>query len=209
MSLFSLFRRRKKKVIYTVPTNETYEYLKGDVASIEIHTAEEFSKEELDFYLFCMDVCLKVINSADFKIQLISAHNMIMTNGPTGKNLSPLEVYELFMSGKTVLDPTADNDIDITVCLYYQNNGVIGYTYPSSLKTWLNRKFFGIDKTSAYSVGTLVGNCLHEYAHKCGWTHSFRNPERNSIPYIIGDIGDRIARSYINGKQLTKIRKAS
>lgn len=202
MSLFSLFRRKKKKVINTIPVDKTYEYFKDDLVSIELHSAEDFTQDELDFYISALKLCLHVINSLDFKLAVTSEQNMVLTKGSGNVPLSPWEIYDLFMSGKTVLDPTADKDIDVTVCLYYENNGVIGYTYPSSLGTWLNRKFFN-------NQSTIVGNMIHEYMHKCGFSHSFYNPEKMSVPYFYGNVAERIARSVLNGKQLTKIRKAS
>lgn len=105
--------------------------------------------------------------------------SMIMTakmSGMQGKTNS--EIAEMFYSGADLLNNEADGDLDLYLSGYYKRfSKVIGYTFPGSVVTWMNRKFIDLMKVSSIS-----GNICHEYMHKLG----FHDDDRNSVPYTYG-----------------------
>lgn len=126
-----------------------------------------------------------VVNSTEFRDKVINhIFNGERTfNDNDGKTNE--EIYESLMAGKEDLLPTVDNEIDLDLTLYYSNNSTVGYTYPNTLKIWVNNKFF-----AGYTYGQVAANAFHEWTHKLGYTHAFRNNASRpySVPYAIGSI---------------------
>lgn len=95
------------------------------------------------------------------------------------------KVYELFMKGRQVGDKSDDFEMDVDLTIYSAPfwKKTIGYTYPSTVRTWINRKYF-----LAFTLAGIAGNISHEYCHKIGLDHTFNwTPERAaSAPYFIG-----------------------
>ncbi len=126
-----------------------------------------------------------VINSVEFRERVL-AHEF---NGQLSFNdndgMTNEEIYEKLMTGHEDLLPVNDQEIDLDMTLYYSNNSTVGYTYPDTIKIWVNDKFF-----SGYSLGQVAANAVHEWTHKVGFTHSFRNNASRpySVPYAIGSI---------------------
>ena len=197
MSFFSrLFRRKKTGVIqanFNLPLK-----ISGSNISIELHYANNFTKDEKIFYLDMLNIALKVFNSIEFKILVTSERDILFT-----KNHTPVEIYNYFMSGKSTIEPKEDHDIDVKISLYYDLfSNVIGYTYPNVEDTWLNRKYFNFTDAGK---ALLVGNLCHEYMHKLGFNHSFKNPEQMSVPYFYGNIASFLARKIMKGQMLTPL----
>lgn len=176
-------------------------YIDGEFLDIEIKAFNNVSEQELNFYIECMKKTVHVVNSLEFKILVTNERRMINTNGN-----SPLQIYEQFMSGSDPYNPIEDQDIDIAVTLYYKNNRVIGYTYPNTFRTWLNRKFFAI---RASRIPTICGNVVHEYMHNLGYTHKRRNYSMLSVPYFYGNATSKLVYDVIHGRELTRIEKSS
>jgi len=124
-------------------------------------------------------------NSEEFKARVL-AERMQEREG-----YSQLQIYNMFMSGADKFNTEKDSDVDIYVTYYYKNNGTVGYTYPSTWKTWINRKFF-----RNYDYGNVCGNVCHEYAHNLGFGHTKSN--KKSVPYRLGYIMGDLVDEYIN-----------
>lgn len=109
----------------------------------------------------------QVVKSACFEKEILKT-KLVQTNG-----LSVKEVLDKYRSSKTMID----------LEFYYSRNNVIGYTYSSVKKIWMNRKFH-----NSYSVCAVAKNLAHEVAHKVGFGHDMNATERRprSVPYSIG-----------------------
>ena len=111
--LRSKFRRRSIPVTVEVPTPIEYN---GEQIKVEIHSMEGFTEEEVKKFKIAVELMIGIINSLEFKTLVINAP-LVLTNG-----LTPSQVYDLFMSGKDEFNTKSDNDMDISITLYYANN---------------------------------------------------------------------------------------
>lgn len=92
-------------------------------------------------------------------------------------------IYKQIMSGAEVLSPVADSTANITLVIDNRNKrGVLGYTYPNSVKQWIYRWFL---KSSPRDI---AGNLAHEWMHKLGYDHAFRYhyTRQFTVPYAVG-----------------------
>lgn len=197
MGLFSrirnLFRRRR---VDPLPNPETHpiEY-NGEKISVEIHDTTGFTASELATFKIAIEMMVHVVNSVEFKDRALHPPRKLdHINGLTNE-----EIYNLFMSGSTALDRTPDKDIDIYITMYYGRTRTIGYTYPDTMRTWVNRKFYG-------DIGTIVGNLVHEYMHKCGFDHESSGYTQYNVPYYYGNIAEYLTQKMLNGQELTPIK---
>lgn len=145
----------------------------------------DFSQDQEAKMLEALERAKMVLNSAEFKTRVLDhVYNGNKTfannNGQSNK-----EVYETIMAGKEDLLPEVDGEMDLDMTLYHTNNSTVGYTYPDTIRIWVNNKFF-----RNYSYGQVAANAVHEWTHKLGYGHSYYNtPERPySVPYAIGTI---------------------
>ena len=93
------------------------------------------------------------------------------------------DIYDSIMSGAESLREEVDNEIDIDLVVDRRNKrGVVGYTYPNSIKQWV---YSWVLRTDHYKVS---GNLVHEWCHKLGYGHTYRyNSTREyTVPYAIG-----------------------
>lgn len=95
---------------------------------------------------------------------------------------SPEEIYNYLMDGSEILTPELDCEIDIVLDDYYTWKRVIGYTYKNTNIIYSNTKY--LDSYSSKEVGS---NYIHEYGHKKGFDHDFRNTARraDSLCYLL------------------------
>ena len=100
------------------------------------------------------------------------------------KNESRQHIYKKIISGSETLNPEVDNEADIYLKIDRRNKrGVLGYTYPNSRWQWIYNWFF-----RQGDVESIAVNIAHEYAHKAGYGHEYKNTTRRkySVPYAIG-----------------------
>ncbi len=97
----------------------------------------------------------------------MTARNLRKTNGKT-----PEEVVDHLISEKPVIE----------LEMYYSWKKVVGYTYPSSKRIWMNRRFH-----NKMSVCARAGNIGHERSHKLNYDHTFNKTKYRylSVPYSI------------------------
>lgn len=94
------------------------------------------------------------------------------------------------MSGSEVLLPEKDFEIDVDLTIYkssWFSRGIMGYTFPSVMKTWMNRRFLSSDSAG---LSDVAGNIVHEWCHNLGFNHSHKSLEQRkySVPYAVGNI---------------------
>jgi hypothetical protein len=144
---------------------------------VKINSASNFSAVELTKLNAAAVILEAVVNSDKFR-ELVLGFKFSSVYGLTNE-----QIYALIMSGKEVLSPQEDHEIDIDVIMYYRWNNVIGYTYPNTLRTWINRRFF-----KKYSAVDIACNLMHEWMHKVGFDHDYYNTKQRpySVPYAVG-----------------------
>ena len=133
----------------------------------------------------------KVVNSAEFKSRVLNFKYNGNYQFANNDGMSNSAIYDLIMSGAEVLSPESDNEIDIDITLYSSwFSRVIGYTYPGTLRTWVNAKYFNNMSTAGIS-----SNIIHEWCHKLGFGHDFNSTSKRpySVPYAIGYIVEELA----------------
>lgn len=182
-----------RSVINNVPEPIIYN---GEKINIKIEAMDGFTEEEMDKFTIATELVVEIINSLEFKTAVLNA-DLIRTNG-----LKNSEVYDLFMSGKDQYEETADHELDIKITLYYSRGRTVGYTYPGTKRTWINRKFF-----SSYGYETIVSNIVHEYCHNLGFTHPSRGYTHKNVPYTYGDVAFALCEMLLEGNELTPITK--
>ncbi|MBT4791385.1 MAG: hypothetical protein HON90_07425 [Halobacteriovoraceae bacterium] len=126
-----------------------------------------------------------VINSKEFKQKVLDHQFEGQNSFEDNDGLTNEEIYDLIMLGSEVLQPEDDEQMDLDITLYYASNSTVGYTYPDTVRTWINNKFF-----KTYTLGKVAGNVAHEWTHKLGFGHDFRNTanRKYSVPYGVGNI---------------------
>lgn len=133
----------------------------------------------------------RIIATEDFREKILNhtyngVNTFVDNNGYTNA-----QIYQIILEGSEKIYPTINNAIDVEVELYYQNNNVVGYTYPKSPRIWVNTKYF-----NTYSLANVARNLFHEWLHKLGFNHDVAwSPSRDySVPYAIGDMVEEIAK---------------
>lgn len=160
---------------------------------IAVNARVGFTPEEILKHETACRMLETALNSIEFKDGVLS---MDLDN-MEGK--SNLELYRLIMSGADNFNHEADEDIDVSVELYYKNNKVVGYTNPSTIWTWFNRKFF-----NQYDYADVACNLFHEYLHKCGFDHDSAS-DHDSVPYALGYFVEKLIRKLMAGEKLTML----
>lgn len=145
----------------------------------------DFNLEQEEKMREALERAKLAINSMEFRDRVLGhtyngKETFVDNNGQ-----SNYEIYETIMKGAETLKPQADNNMDLDFTLYYTNNSTVGYTYPNTMKIWINAKFF-----NGYTLGKVAANAVHEWTHKLGYGHSkYNNSSRPySVPYAIGSI---------------------
>tara|TARA_B100001971_G_scaffold215193_1_gene260024 strand:- start:115310 stop:116110 length:801 start_codon:yes stop_codon:yes gene_type:complete len=163
-------------------TNVLNNYVANFKANVSYTNFSDFEKEKLQKALKGL---LKVINSARFKKQILEhsfdgEKTFVDNNGMTN-----LEIYQHILKGAEDLLDKVDREMDLDLNMYYSLSGTIGYTYPDTLKIWINRRFF-----RNFRHSQVAANLIHEYMHKVGFTHDYQYTERRpySVPYAVGKI---------------------
>jgi len=145
---------------------------------VKINNATNFTAVELVKLKTAAAILEKVVNSVEFKDRILSRQPFANNEGLTNQ-----QIYDLIQTGKEILSPEEDHEIDVDITMYWKWGSVIGYTYPNTLKTWINRRFY-----KQFDAVGIAGNIMHEYLHKMGFDHDFYNTAKrpNSVPYAVG-----------------------
>ena len=167
---------------------------------IDLHEIVNIKEKYRAAFVELMEDLKEVVNSDRFKKEVINYfwnnNGIIQPTYWMSDSKSNKEVYEMFMSGATKLDPNKDGDIDLYLALYYSYKGVIGYTKPSSsLNIWVNTKFFYSRLKTRKGNSQIIANIVHEYCHLLGFKHEFFRCKKreHSVPYAVGRIAGNIA----------------
>jgi hypothetical protein len=148
------------------------------------YSLNKFDENETQKMEAAIAEVIKVFNSYEFK-QKILEH---LFNGEMqfhdNEGYTNSQIYDIILAAdEEVLNDGPDGEVDLQLTLYYSSSSTVGYTYPSTLETWVNEKYF--DK---YDLSEVARNVAHEWMHKLGFTHDkYHNSSRPfSVPYAIG-----------------------
>lgn len=136
----------------------------------KINTAAELIKE--------------VVASEAFKNKVLNHRYNGKKQFANNQGLTNKQIYNKILNGAEVLKKTVDNEMDLELQLYTDNNSnTVGYTFPTTNRIWMNSKYF--NKNTAALVTT---NMMHEWLHKLGFGHDAEVTARRpySVPYAIG-----------------------
>lgn len=132
----------------------------------------------------------RVIASETFKSRVIGyTYNGSRTYVDNG-GFTNEQIYQKILDGAETLNKVSDNEMDLTMEMYYAANSTVGYTYANVSKIYANTKFY-----NNYSAATITGNMTHEWLHKLGFKHasSYSVSRDSSVPYAVGYIMRDIA----------------
>lgn len=139
-----------------------------------------------------VELLKRVFASEKFKEKILNHEFRGRKSFHMNQGLSNREIYETILKGVERLNPDENNAMDVEVELYTDYDSIVlGYTYPSSKRIWMNLKYF-----LKHSHGDLAGHLTHEWLHKLGFDHEQeKNEDRSySVPYAVGYIVKEIAR---------------
>ena len=150
----------------------------------------------------------KIVRSAEFKKAVVHHTWNGKKTFSDNNGLTNEQIYKKILEGsERQLNLGKNNTMDLEIELYTDNDSItIGYTYPSIVRIYMNRKYF--NKFRPYQV---ADNMMHEWLHKIGFNHAVKNtPERPySVPYAVGYIVKRIARNMKQSKLLEELNLIS
>lgn len=152
--------------------------------NIQVHGLKNFSEAERNKFAKAMVLTKEVLNSDEFRERFLLLR-LEQTNG-----YSNIQIYSMLMSGADAFNPETDRDIDVQLTMFYSFWNTVGYTYPTTWATWINRKFF-----SGFKEAEIGMNVVHEYKHNLGFGHKTPN-DKKSVPYAAG----YLVRDMINEK---------
>jgi len=152
-----------------------------------------FESVDQDKVFSAIEIIKKVIGSKEFRSRVLNftyegEKKFVDNNGFTNE-----QIYQILLSGKEELLPVVDNQMDLELELYYSWRSTVGYTYPDTLKIWMNTKFF-----DSYTPAEVAGNIFHEWTHKLGFSHasSYSVSRDSSVPYAIGYLIEELGKQY-------------
>lgn len=184
----------------------------NDSGTVELPTETQLFDAEVSFTNFSRDDEAKVLRA----IELIKAvvrtqefRNRVFNHTHNGRktfvdNLghSNERIYQIFLEGAEKLRPEKNSRMDLDLELYTNNsNNTVGYTYPSTLRIWMNTKYF-----NTYQPNQVARNLFHEWTHKLGFDHdrSATASRPYSVPYGVGKIIEQLA-SQVENEELALV----
>jgi hypothetical protein len=150
-----------------------------------------FSNEQEEKVKAAVEIIKKVIMTKEFKDRVYNYTYKGVKQFVDNKGLSNEEVYRKLIEGAEIVgNTTKNNTMDVELELYQDTSKTIGYTYPHTVRIWMNKKYF-----NRYTPIKVADNLMHEWMHKLGFTHStvWSKDRDHSVPYAIGYLIEELA----------------
>lgn len=150
-----------------------------------------FSPEQEEKVRKAIQIIKAVITSTEFKQRVLSYSYKGKKGFVDNLGLSNEEVYQKIIDGAEKMGNTSKNNtMDVELELYHQKTSTIGYTYPNTVRIWMNTKYF-----NKYTPIKVADNLMHEWMHKLGFTHAvvYSKDRDHSVPYAIGYLIEELA----------------
>jgi len=169
-----------------IPNEATTFETNVDLVNFESNRIEKMEK--------AIEIIKLVVATEEFKNLILNhSYNGARTFVDNG-GYTNAQIYKILLDGAEKLQPSKNNRMDVEVELYTAATNVVGYTYPSSRRIWVNTKYF-----DQYTAAGVAHNLMHEWMHKLGFEHSSSwNAARDySVPYAIGDIMGEVGKNFL------------
>ena len=140
-----------------------------------------------------IEIIKSVIASDEFRAKVLTFKYDGERQFNNNNGLTNEEIYMKLLEGSEKLMPEKDYEMDLELELYYSSNNVVGYTYPNTVKVWMNTKYFTL-----YTPSQVAGNISHEWTHKLGFDHAttYTVARDSSVPYAIGYLIRDLGKKY-------------
>lgn len=150
----------------------------------------DFEPTHEDKVLEAAELIKKVVATEEFKNAILNHEYKGKKTFVDNAGLSNAEIYKMIIEGSEKLNPGHDNTMNLTLVSYFESANTVGYTYPSVMKVWMNRKYL-----NKYAPQKITTNMMHEWLHKVGFKHDAKKtPSRKySVPYAVGYLVAEIA----------------
>jgi hypothetical protein len=154
---------------------------------------QNFNASQEDKILAAAELIRRVVASEEFKNAILKHRYQGKRQFVDNKGLSNRQIYKKILEGSEMLKKKVDNQMDLNLTIYRAQNNVVGYTYPNTMRIWMNSKF--LNQNTAAKVTT---NMMHEWLHKLGFDHD-RSPTKRrpySVPYAVGYLVAKLAKKH-------------
>lgn len=155
-----------------------------------------FDAAQSDKVLTAGELIKEVVASQEFKNKILNHKYKGKKTFVDNNGLTNAQIYaKILEAAEVVAGAGANNTMDLELELYSASTNVVGYTLPSVVRVWMNKKFFNTFKP--YQV---AGNMFHEWLHKVGFGHDFEATASRpySVPYAVGYIVREMAKKIYN-----------
>ena len=155
--------------------------------SVDVYM-RNFTSSDQDKVNKAIIILEKVMNSNEFKQRVLNFKFKGKKQFHNNNGMTNEEIYNHLMTGAENLMPESVGVMNFDLSLYRSKNPwskVKGYTTADSMQIFINKKFF---RLSSWTPLDVAGNMAHEWVHKMGFGHDYRdNIDRpSSVPYAIG-----------------------
>jgi hypothetical protein len=150
-----------------------------------------FKPHQEDKVRKAVSIIKRVVASHEFKERVLNYTYKGNKQFIDNAGLTNAEVYQKLLEGAEKMGNTAKNNtLDVELELYNQKTSTIGYTYPNTVRIWMNTKYF-----NKYTPTKVADNLMHEWMHKLGFTHSvaWSKDRDHTVPYAIGYLIEELA----------------
>jgi hypothetical protein len=138
------------------------------------------------------DVIEAVINSEEFRNEVISFKGKNGKGYTANNNLTNEQIYDFLMTGKELVGgENSRNEMNFDIKRHYfrwLRKSVIAETDPGRNNVIRVSEWFYWD----FEVHQISGNLTHEWIHLMGFYHANAN-DTDSVPYAVGDIMERLS----------------
>lgn len=140
-----------------------------------------------------VEIIKSVVASEEFRMKVLTYTYDGKRQFNNNNGLTNEQIYQLILEGSEKLIPGKDFEMDLELELYYTSNNTVGYTYPNTVKIWMNSKYF-----TPYTPAQVAGNMFHEWTHKLGFDHAanYTVARDSSVPYAIGYLIRDLGKKY-------------
>lgn len=153
-----------------------------------------FDSEQQDKMERAIEIIKLVVATEEFRNKILNHSYNGKTTFVDNGGFTNAQIYQKILEGAEALQPTRNNTIDAEIELYYAATNIVGYTYPSSKRIWVNSKYF-----TTYTAAGVAHNLFHEWMHKLGFNHATTWSESRdySVPYAVGSIIGLIGKDFL------------
>jgi hypothetical protein len=145
-----------------------------------------FTAADIDKVEAALIFIQRIVRTQEFRQRVLNHRYDGQVQFSNNNGFTNAQIYQMLVDGAETLKPLIDNKMDLELELYTNNyTSTVGYTYPNTLRIWMNRKFF-----NRYSAEEVARNVFHEWTHKLGFGHDSKATARRpySVPYALGSI---------------------